>query len=94
MALGQGIDVDRDKQVGLVLIGNLSTTVELHKTVGLAGIDDLHVRTVLLYESSEREGKFQGQILLTCLGHTDGACIATTVSGIDDQREPLRLRIG
>ena len=93
VSLGQGVDVDGDKQVGLVIVGNLRTTVEFHELVGLAGIDHLHVRAVLLNQFSESEGELQGQILLTGLGHADGSCVTATVSGIDDQRESLVLRI-
>ena len=93
MALGQGIDMNRDKQVGFIIVGNLRTTIEFHKLVSLTGIDDLHIRTILLHQLSKGEGEFQGQILLTGLGHTDGTSITATMSGIDNQREPLVLCI-
>ena len=93
MAFGQSIDVNGDKQVGLVVVGNLSTTIELHKLVGLTGIDHLHIGAVFLYQLSEGEGELQGQVLLTGLGNTDSTCVTTTMSGINHQCEFLILRI-
>ena len=93
MSFRQGIDMDGDKQIGLIVVGNLRTTVELYELVGLAGIDYLHVRAVLLHQFSEGKGEFQREVFLTCLGHTNSSGISSTVSGINHQRKSLVLGI-
>ena len=75
-----------DKQVGLVLVGDLRTTVEFHEPVGLTGIDHLHVRAVILYHPSEGKGELQRQVLLLRNG-TEGSCVMSSVAGINHQRK-------
>ena len=87
MSFRQGIDMDGDKQIGLVLIGYLCPLVQFHELIGLTGIDDLHVGAVLLHQSSEGQRELQCQVLLPYTGTTDSAGIATAMSGIDDQRK-------
>ena len=79
--------MNRDKQVGLVLVGNLRPPVQLHELIGLTGIDDLHIGTVLLHQSSESQGELQCQILLLYTGTADSPRITPAMSCIDDQRE-------
>ena len=87
--LRQGVDMDGDKQVGLILIGDLCATVEFDKGVGLTGIDYLHAGTVLFYHTSEGQGILQCQVLLLHLTLTDGTRVTAAMSGIDHQREGL-----
>ena len=89
MSLGQCIDMDGDKQIGLILVGNLRTFIQLHELIGLTGIDDLHVGTFLFHKFSEGKGKLQSQVLFLDTGIADGPGIASAMSGIDDQRKPV-----
>ena len=70
-ASGHSVDMNGYEEVGLVVVRNLSTTIELHETVRLSGVDHLHVRTVALYHLSEGEAELQRQVLLLRDG-TDG----------------------
>ena len=81
--------MDGDEEIGLVLVGNLCPSVEFHEGIGLTGIDDLHVGTVLLDHLSEGQGIPQRQILLFHLTLTDGTCVKAAMSGIDHQCEGL-----
>ena len=55
--------------------------MQFHELVGLAGIDHLHVWTILLHQASEGECKLQGQLLLLCDSpHRTG--ILSAVAGI------------
>ena len=87
-ASGHSVDMNGNKKVGFIVVGNLSTTVKLHETVCLTGIDHLYIWTVALDHLSESEGELQRQVLLLRNG-SDGTCIISTVSRIDDQRELL-----
>ena len=87
MALRHGIDMDGDKQVGLVLVGNLRPFIQFDEFIGLTSIDDFHTRAVLLHQSSEGQGELQREVLLLDTSITDGSCIAATMSSIDDQRK-------
>ena len=89
LTLRQGVDMDGDEEVGLVLVGDLRPTVEFHEGIGLAGIDDLHVRTILLDHLSEGQGIPQRQVLFLHLTLTDGTRIKAAMSGIDHQCEGL-----
>ena len=53
-----------DKKVGLCLIGYLGTLPQLNKPVGFAGIDYLHVGTVLLNDAPEGQRIAQRKRLL------------------------------
>lgn len=79
--------MNRDKQIGLILIGNLCTTVQFDKSIGFAGINDLHTRTILFYHSSESQGIPQCQIFLLHFALADSTGVSTTMTGIDYQRE-------
>ena len=90
MSLGQGVGMDGDEEVCLVLVGNVSTCMQGDEDVCLAGIDDLDVGAVLFYQSSE------GQCHVEVDGLLFGECsygsrVMTAVTGIDDQCELLRL---
>ena len=82
--------MDGDKEVGLVLVGNLCPAVELHETVGLTGVDDLHVGAVLFHELAEGQGELQRQVLLY-RDSAFGPWIAAPVTGIDHERKRLVL---
>ena len=56
IALGQRVDMDGNEKVGLGLVGNLGTLPQLEEAVGLAGIDDTHVGTVLLNHPTKSQG--------------------------------------
>ena len=90
--LRQGVDMHGDKQVGLVLVGDLRTAVEFHELIRLAGIDHLHVGAVALHHLSEGEGELQRQVLLQRDG-TLRPCVTTAVPGIDHQRKWLVRRV-
>ena len=89
MTFRHGIDMDGDKQVGLVLIGYFCPLVQFHELIGLTGVYDFHIGTVLLYQSSEGQRKLQRQILLLDTGLADSPGIAAAMSGVDHQREIL-----
>ena len=81
--------MDGDEEVGLVLVGNLRPSVEFHEGIGLTGIDDLHVGTVLFDHLSEGQGISQCQCLLLHLTLADGTGVKAAMSGIDHQCESL-----
>ena len=83
--------MDRDKQVGLILIGNLRTTIQFDEGIGLASINDLHTGTVLFYQSSEGQGILQCQVFLLYPSLADCTRVTTTMSGINHQREVLGI---
>ena len=86
--LWQGVDVDRDKQIGLGLISYLGTTVQLYKLIGFAGINHFYVGTVLLNHTSEGQRKLQREVLLL-RDSTHGTRIVTAMTGIDHQRKTI-----
>ena len=63
-AFGQRIGMDRDKQVGLITVGYVGTGVQGDERVGLTGIDNLDVRTVLLYQTTKGQCHIQIDNLL------------------------------
>ena len=91
-SLRQGVDVERNKEVGLSLIGDFRPSVKLHKLICLTRIDHLHVRTLLLHQPSEGQRKLQRQVLLVRDG-TLGPGVAAAMSGIDHQRKLLISRM-
>ena len=68
LSFGQGVGMHTDKEVGLGLVGNIGTFIQRDKDIGLAGIDDFHVRTVALHHSAESQSHLQVDVLL--LRHT------------------------
>ena len=88
VTLGQCIGMYGDKEVGLVLVGNVGTGVQRHEDIRLAGVDDLYVRTVLLHQPAKGQCHIQVDgFLLGDFAHR--TCIVSAVSGVDDQREAL-----
>ena len=88
VSLRQGIGMDGDKQVGLVLVGNVGTGVQGDEDVSLAGIYHLHIRTVLLHQLTEGQRHVQvDNLLFGNLAHR--TCIMTTMTSVDDQRKTL-----
>ena len=86
--LGQGVGVHGDKEVGLVSVGNIGTGMQGDKHIGLTRVDDLHVRTVALYQFSK--GQCNVQIDGFLLGQrTHGTRIMASMSCINDQRKLL-----
>ena len=78
--------MDGDKQVCLVLVGNVSTGMQGNEDIGLAGIDDLYIRAVLLHQLTKSQRHIQVDGFL--LGNlTYGTSIIATMSGINDQRK-------
>ena len=88
MALGQGVSMDGNEEVGLVAIGNVGTGMQGHEDIGLTGIDDLDVGAVLLDESTESQGDVKIDSLLAG-DSSHGAGIVASVSCVDDQGEGL-----
>ena len=82
----QGIGVDGDEQVRLGFIGNLRPAVEGDKHIPFAGVDNLHVRAVLLYQTPYGQGNFQVNVLLF-RDAADGSRVMSSVSGVDDHHE-------
>ena len=76
--------MDGNEEVRLVLVGYLCPAVQLHEPVGLAGIDHLHVRAVLLHQLSEGQCHSQRECLLADLT-AHSTCISSTMAGIDDE---------
>ena len=89
LALRKGIDMDGDKQISLVLVGNFRTTVQLHTGIRLAGVNHLHVRAVLFYQSTKGQGKLQCQVFFLDLAITNGTRVTTTMTGIYHEREVI-----
>ena len=81
--------MDGDKEVGLVLVSNLCPSVEFHEGIGLTGIDNLHVGTILLDHLSESQGIPQRQVFLLHLTLADGTRVEAAMSGINHQCEGL-----
>ena len=78
--------MDRDKQVGLVTVGDVGTGMQGDEHIGLAGVNHLDIRAVLLHQSSEGQRHIQVDNLLL----SDGAyCsgIMSAVSGVNHQRK-------
>ena len=91
MSLGQGVGMDRDKEVCLGLVGNVGTGVQGYEDIGLAGVDDLDVRTVLLHQTSEGQRHIQVDGFLPGDGtHSTG--VVAAMACVDDQGKLLRLR--
>jgi hypothetical protein len=80
--------MNRDKQVCLVLVGNLGTTIQFDEAIRLTGIYDADVRTVALDKPAKGESKLQGEILLTRDGTTCPG-IVSPMPGINNEREIL-----
>ena len=76
--------MDRDKQIGLGLISNLGSTVQLYKLIGLSGVYHLYVRTILLYKAAEGQSKLKREVLLF-RDSTHSASIVAAMTGIDNQ---------
>ena len=91
--LRQGVDMQGDKEVGLVAVGNLGTLIEFHKDIGLTGIDHPYIRAVALHHASEGQGKLQRQVLLF-RDSPYGTGIMPAVTSIDDKGEFLVCSIG
>ena len=81
--------MDGDEEVGLILVGNLCPSIKFHEGIGLTGIDDLHVRTILLDHISEGQSIPQRQVLFLHLTLADSTRIKAAMSGINHQRESL-----
>ena len=58
----QGIDVNRDKQVGTILIGDFSASGQRDKDISLTRIDDPDVGTITLNQLAERQCELQNKI--------------------------------
>ena len=80
--------MDGDKQVSLVLVGNVGTGMQRDKDIRLTGIDDLHIRAVLLYQLAEGQRHIQIDGFL--LGNlSNSSCVIAAMAGINDQRKTL-----
>ena len=87
---GYGIGMHGDKDIGFVLVGDVSPLVKGDEHIGLAGIDDPHVRAVFLYIAAERQRHIQIDVLLVGILAL-GSGILAAMSGIYHQREPVLL---
>ena len=58
----QGIDVNRDKQVGTILIGDFSASGQRDKDISLTRIDDLDVGTITLNHLPKGQCELQNKI--------------------------------
>ena len=85
---GYGIDMNRDKEVGLGFVGNLSTSPQLHEHIRLACIDNLHVTTVTLDNGSKSQRITQRQVFLFRNG-TNSTRVMSTVTSINDHHKLL-----
>ena len=83
---GQSVDMYGDEEVGLVAVGYLGALPKFEKHVRLAGIDDLHVGTVLLDILTYGQSHLQRQVFLFRDG-TYAARIPTSMTCIDDHDE-------
>ena len=82
------IDMEGDKQVCMLPVGNLCAVEELEIHIPFPRIDHPHVRAMGLHQFAESQRIAQGQVFL------DGdsprsTMIVSTVTGIDNEREPL-----
>ena len=90
MVIGQGIGMDRDEQVRLGLVGYRGTTVQGDKDIALAGIEHLHIRTILFNQLPYGQGHPQVDVLLL-RDAPDGTGVMASMPGVDDQHEVFRL---
>ena len=60
--------------------------MERNKDIGLARIDDAHIRAVLLYGFAHSQGIAQGEVLLERY-HALGTTVVATVTCVDDNNE-------
>ena len=89
-ALGQRIGVNADKEVRLGLVGNIGPFGEFHEHIGLAGVHDLHVRTVLLHQPAQFQGYGQVDVLLLALP-SQSSSVTSAMTGIYHHNEILAL---
>ena len=78
--------MDGDEQVGLCLVGNISTLVQRDEDIAFSGIDYIHVGQVLFDIAAEGEGDVQVDVFLFREG-TEGTGIMPAVSRINNKCE-------
>ena len=83
-----GVDMEREKEVGLVAVGNVGTTGEGDEYVGCARVNHLHVGAISLHIAPKGERILQRQILFVGIGPRR-TIIATAMPRIDDEGEAL-----
>ena len=83
--------MNADKEVGLGLVGYISTGMQRYKHISLTGVNDLHILAVLLHHSSEGQRHIQVDMFLFRNG-TNGPSIMTAMSGVNHQRKGLIFR--
>ena len=84
----QRIGMDGNEQVGFVAIGDVSPFMQRHEDIGLARVDDPHVRTLTFHLSSKGQRHLQiDGFLLRDGSHRSG--IVSSMTGINDQRKLL-----
>ena len=78
--------MEREKEVGLVAIGDIGATGESDENVGCARVNHLHVRAISLHIASKGKGILQRQILFVGIG-SRRTIIAAAMPRIDDEGE-------
>ena len=87
------IGVDGDKEVGLVLVGNIHTALQGQEYIGLARVDNFHVGAVAFDQSSEGQGHVEIDILLLGDG-SHGTRVVPSMAGINHQHKLARILVG
>ena len=81
------------KEVCLCLVGYVGSSVQRYEHVGLAGEDNIHVRTVSLQIPAKGECRLQVDVFLFREG-TYGTSVMPSMSRVNDKRKPLGVDIG
>ena len=85
--------MDRDEEVGLVLIGDVGTALQGQENVGLARVDDFHVGTVAFDKPPKGQRYVEIDGFLLGKG-SHGSWVVTAVASIYHQHKLARSLIG
>ena len=75
--------MDADKQVGLILVGDLGPAVQFYKIILIPGVDHMNILHVMPDQVPKFKRNSQVDVFLLCLKAT-GTWVMTSVAGVDD----------
>ena len=78
--------MNRDKQVGLVSVGDVGPFAQGNEDICRPGVDNLHVVAVFLHHFAESQRHLQVDILLFGDG-TWGTRVVAAMTSVDDERK-------
>ena len=88
-----GIAVERDEQVGMVVVGDFGAAVEFHKHIRVARIYHLDIRAVVADKLTRLQRDVQGDILLLGIS-AEAAGILATVACVNHHFEGFPVFLG